>query len=81
VAAQFALAEPDAVVSGRRSIIAMRKALVRERIVEVCIGLHPLDVPVLMIVDESLFFAVLVTMYDKWQLIAAIKHFNERRGG
>jgi ankyrin repeat protein len=75
-------AEPDAVVSARRNIITVRKALVRERIVEICIGLQPFDVPalqLLMIVDESLFCAALVTMYDKWQLIAAIKHFNDRR--
>jgi ankyrin repeat protein len=37
-------AEPDAVVSARRNIIAVRKALVRERIVEICIGLRPFDV-------------------------------------
>jgi hypothetical protein len=45
--------------------------------------LQPLNLPalqLLMIVDESLYCATLVTMYDKWQLIVAIKHFGERRG-
>jgi hypothetical protein len=54
---------------------------IRERATEICIGLQSLELPAfvtLKIVDEAVHENS-IRMWAKWELITAVKHFQNRR--
>lgn len=55
---------------------------IRERSTELCLGLADLELPALVtleIIDQA--FPNAVRMAAKWDLVVAIKHWHQRRGG
>jgi hypothetical protein len=55
--------------------------MIRERATEICIGLQDLELPAfvtLQIIDEAVHENA-IRMWAKWELITAVKHFQERR--
>lgn len=62
-------------------ILARQNVLMRERALQVCVGLHSLDLPAL-VVCEILSFAFtplesLVKFHDLWSLATKVKHFSQ----
>jgi hypothetical protein len=55
--------------------------MIRERATEICIALQDLELPAfvtLLILDEAVHENS-IRMWAKWELIAAVKHFRDRR--
>jgi hypothetical protein len=56
--------------------------MIRERATEICIGLQDLELPAfvtLQIIDAAVHENS-IRMWAKWELITAVKHFQDRRG-
>ena len=61
-------------------VVIDRIAMMRSRSIDVCIGLHGLDLPALVtleILDALIPNAI--RMMPKWDLVTAAKHFHEKK--
>jgi len=66
----------------RRRVRHSRFRLMSHRGTEICVALQSANFPALItleIIDRAIPHATYATMFHKWELITAVKHFHDRR--
>lgn len=72
--------DPQQVESARRDIARTRLDFVRDRAMQVCIGLQPLQLDALQLCEILRFacgpLARLITFHQWWKIVTTVKHFK-----